>query len=244
MLKIFAKNGELGRVNYQAIRYHNIVKYWVKLLRTNENKFSKKIYLTLVNDCERYPNKKSWCSLLRDLLSSLGFYEVWLFQDVGNDKLFLANVKQRLHDNFIQNWNERLENSSRALFYRNISCFRLQPYLISCNIKKFRFSLSRLRVSAHRLKIESGRWARPNPIPVEQRKCNICEVLEDEYHFVLECSSYCDIRSKYIPLFYRRRPNMQKFIQLVTSDNENVLRKLSIYVCNAFLVRSMNMCTS
>ena len=62
----------------------NIIKYWVKLLRTPDNKFIKKIYLTLLNDSIVYPLKKNWCTLLKDLLSNLGFYDAWLFQDVGN----------------------------------------------------------------------------------------------------------------------------------------------------------------
>jgi len=92
-----------------------------------------------------------------------------------------------LNDNFIRNWNDRLNLTSRALFYKSIASFKLQPYL-SCNISKFRQSLSRLRVSAHRLMIECGRWAKPNPISFDQRTCNICQTLEDEFHFVLICS--------------------------------------------------------
>ena len=233
--------GELGRSNFQTLRYFNIIKYWVKLLSTDYNKFTKKVYCTLLHDCDRYPNKKSWCSLLKDLICSLGYYEVWVFQGVGNDKSFLYNVRQRLTDNFIQNWNSRLENSSRALFYKNIASFRLQPYLKACNIKKFRFSLSRLRMSSHRLNIESGRWSKPTPIPIDQRICNICHVLEDEFHFVLQCEAYIDIREMYIPLYYRRRPNMHKFVQLINTDNQTLLRKLSIFIYKAFMIRSTNL---
>ena len=88
--------GELGRRNCQSARYVNIIKYWNKLIRTSENKFTKKVYLMLVNDCNIHPNKITWCSLLEDLLGNLGFYEAWLFQDVGNDKVFIPNVKHRL----------------------------------------------------------------------------------------------------------------------------------------------------
>ena len=34
--------GEVGRTNDQTCRYNNIIKYWLKLLRTNYNKFIKK----------------------------------------------------------------------------------------------------------------------------------------------------------------------------------------------------------
>ena len=41
--------GELGRVNFQAQRFYIMIKYWTKLLITNDdnNKFNKKIYILL-----------------------------------------------------------------------------------------------------------------------------------------------------------------------------------------------------
>ena len=48
---------------------------------------------------------------------------------VGNVTIFLSLVKQRLHDNFIQDWNSRLKESSRAFFYSGIRSFHYQHYL-------------------------------------------------------------------------------------------------------------------
>ena len=45
----------------------------------------------------------------------------WLQKGVGDRVLFLNLVKKRLTDQFIQNWNSRLNDSTRALFYRNFS---------------------------------------------------------------------------------------------------------------------------
>ena len=53
-------------------------------------------------------------------------------------------------------------------------------------------------MSSHRLEIEAGRWARPNRISIDQRLCSTCEKLEDDYHFVLECILYKDLRKRYI----------------------------------------------
>ena len=50
-----------------------------------------------------YPNKVNWAYLVKDLLSRLGFYHVWLNQGVGNVNAFLNLFKQRLNDNFTQN---------------------------------------------------------------------------------------------------------------------------------------------
>ena len=87
----------------------------------------------------------NWVSLVQQLLCSLGFNDMWLFQGVGDNKVFLTLVKQRLHDHFCQRWHEELENSSRTLFYKSIAEFRFQNYLDVINVIKFRVVMSRLR---------------------------------------------------------------------------------------------------
>ena len=62
-----------------------------------------------------------------------------------------------------------------------------------------RISVSRLRVSSHRLYVETCRWRRPHSVPYHERKCQICNVLDDEYQFVLECRMLEDL-SIYRPL--------------------------------------------
>jgi len=41
--------------------------------------------------------------------------------------MFLNKVRQRLNDDFVRNWNDRLNLSSGTLLYKNIACFQLQP---------------------------------------------------------------------------------------------------------------------
>ena len=95
---------------------------------------------------------------------------------------------------YIPDWHSRLENSTRARFYINIAQFKYQKYLDVLKVEKYRNSLCKLRVSAHRLEIETGRWTKPNRTPLDDRICLICGVLEDEFHFMLECSIYKDLR--------------------------------------------------
>ena len=131
-------------------------------------------YNVLYNDSLNIPDKTSWVTLFRDLLSNLGFRHVLIQQNVGDKKVFLSLVKQRLSDTFVQNWNSRLTDSSRALFYRTLS-FGYKSYLDNITTSKFRIALSRLRVCSHRLEIETGRWAKPNAIPIENRLCTSCQ---------------------------------------------------------------------
>lgn len=51
--------------------------------------------------------------------------------------------------------------------------------------------MSKLRVSAHPLRIETGRYCKP-PLPPDQRICQYCTLgaVENEEHFLLECTLY------------------------------------------------------
>ena len=92
---------------------------------------------------------------------------------------------------------------------------------------------------SHRLEIEAGRWIKPNSIPLENRKCSVCLRLEDEYHFVLECQIYVELRKTYISLyFWKKKTNMFKFIELIYTTNHNYLRKLCVYIFHAFKLRT------
>ena len=70
----------------------------------------------MLDDIASNPNKKNWASVVKNTLSYLGFYHFRASQGVGNVKNFLTFFKQRLRDNFLQNWEERLHASSRADF--------------------------------------------------------------------------------------------------------------------------------
>ena len=81
------------------------------------------------------------------------------------------------------------KNQVVQLFYVNIADFSPEVHLDSVKVLKFCTALAKLLVSSHRLEIEAGRQARPFK-PVSDRICNICNCLEDDYHFVLECQLY------------------------------------------------------
>ena len=58
-------------------------------------------------------------------------------------------------------------------------------YLNVVSIPKHRMALSRLRTSSHHLAIETGRWRKPISIPYNDRKCIVCDKLDDEYQFII-----------------------------------------------------------
>ena len=120
--------GELGRAPLQSKLFYSIIAYWFKILETQETKYIKFAYQLMLNDIENKPTCVNWASKVKFLLSSLGFNEVWINQGVGNRNAFLQIFKQRLSDSFLQDWNSRLTESSRANFYSLFSSFEHQIY--------------------------------------------------------------------------------------------------------------------
>ena len=62
----------------------------------------------------------------------------------------------------------------------------------------------------HGLEVEIGRWKRPVKVAYAERKCRVCGVLEDEFHFLFECPIYVNLRAKYIKRYYYISPSMYK----------------------------------
>ena len=192
----------------------------------------------MIQDLQIYPNRRSWVSDVKSSLETLGFYNIWLEQGVGDINLFLLNLKQRLTDNFIQTWSSQLENSTRVRTYRLYSNFDFKLYLDTLNIKKYRQAFTKLRLSSHYLEIEVGRWHKPDKTPINERKCQICNTIEDEFHFMLECPLYQELRQKYIKKYYWKRPNIIKFQELLSSENKNVLKNMSVFIQKSFMKRN------
>ena len=66
------------------------------------------------------------------------------------------------------------------------SDFVIEPYLYLVKKPQYRQAISKVRCSSHTLAIESGRHTNPRT-PVADRKCLICDVIEDKLHFLLNC---------------------------------------------------------
>ena len=90
------------------------------------------------------------------------------------------------------------ETSSKVATYLTMNpTLEVHPiyYLPHTILDEKRVEFSRFRLSAHRLKVETGRWTRT---PRERRTCS-CDSssLQDERHALLECPLTANIRQKF-----------------------------------------------
>ena len=108
----------------------------------------------------------------------------------------LKRVKLILKNDYVEYWKDKSRNSPTSASYAtHKNRYEIDAYLIHVRIKTHRNSLAKLRLSDHQLHIQSGRQTRPKT-PKEQRVCKKCpEYIEDEAHFLLECSEDSDIKS-------------------------------------------------
>ena len=78
---------------------------------------------------------------------------------------------------------------------------------MSCEIYSIlRVNYTKLRLSRNKFLVERERWGKVI-IPYAQHRCTLCSSgdIEDEYHMIMICEHFRDVRVKYIKLFYYKR---------------------------------------
>ena len=130
--------------------------------------------------------------------------------------------KQRLHDNYKQDWASEISNSSEGRLYKHIkSKHEFEPFL---NLPKhLRTAIAKIRMSSHIFFIERGRWLK---IERKKRTCEQCGIIEDEFHIFLECPRFKDERKNYIPTYLKESQSMFNFINFLKTKDTTELKHL------------------
>ena len=215
-----------------------LYKYWFKLLKMNDSDIPKIIYQMLKRDADNNTTYggDNWAWQIKSILESNGLSFLWLNQNCLDCSFNL--IKQRILDVYKQTWYSEINNSSRLVSYcRFKHSFEQEKYLNVITEQKFRIALCKFRSSAHNLAIERGRHSN---VQKEDRKCIFCNsgAIENEYHFLLVCSKFDDLRKKYFSKFYCHWPTLNKFDMLMSCDSKKVILNLSKYIFYAEKRRS------
>ena len=123
-------------------------------------------------------------------------------------KFRVEHILKRLKDHFKDSWNhEKSKSTKLSLFYDSVkSNFIKEPYLDYVKNASFRYRTTRLRISAHDLEIETGRYKN---IPRENRSCKWCNltlgtnVIENENHMLFNCDLYSNLRNKLVNTLHK-----------------------------------------
>ena len=108
-----------------------------------------------------------------------------------------------------------------------------ETYCNVLTIKKFRHFYSQFRTGKHFLEVERGRYCGQTKA---ERICKVCnsKQIEDEFHFILICHVYNDLRFRYLPKKYYTNPTLIKLYRLLANRNEKIIHDVSQYLYHAY----------
>ena len=172
--------------------------------------------------------------------------EYYNFNHFNYSSLNDCKIKQYINimkQKYISHWNQTLQNSQKPSFYKTIkNNYSPSTYLDLTRKDPLRKTLVKLRISCHKLRIETGRY---DNIPRNERICNFCNCnkIEDETHFLLDCPAYSQVRGIFfskieskLPLL-RLLPRETLLSHLMNSTDYFVNIKLISFISACFELR-------
>ena len=220
----FAALRDCGRYHLFVDYHSRTIKYWCKILNYyNESRYVKKCYNQLF--LHDRSGKKNWASGIRKLVCSLGFGYAWFSQSVGNEKIFLSQVKDRLKSISIQELNAQCKLHFPEYLDYHPDPFAA-PYLSvlpDYHLRKYFASLH-----CNNLPVKCNLLSRINI--TENNLCESCQVPENEFHILFECKLYEHLRLALLPRNIIDEPSKRIFISLLNSSDEELIKSVSRYL--------------
>ena len=226
---IYILQAELGRYTLKVNIQLRMINYWISIVNGKQNKIAYLLYKIMLNDTYTGVYQHKWVLAIKDILTSVGRYDIWLSQTIDSPLSLKRNINETLESQELQYWHGKLENSSKGLTYRIYKhAIVFEPYLKLLQESQY-LPILKFRSGNHKLPVETGRWEN---VDYAQRTCTLCRSnkLGDEFHFLFECPTFDTIRTQYIPTFYIRRPSTYKLDLLFNTKHIQLLKKLSSFI--------------
>ena len=154
-------------------------------------------------------------------------------QSVGCEKSFLVQLKERLKDCYLQEWNvyfrERVNENLNCNFF---NIFQPEKYLSNCIIKPYRDILAKFRLKVSQLYCHRYKFT-----PSVDKTCPLClSADETEIHFVLNCAKLEGLRKTVLPQHVLTNRNHQTLN--ILSSNECISFVFAKYLFHAMKLRT------
>jgi hypothetical protein len=128
------------------------------------------------------------------------------------------------------------ENKIKS-FNENNKMFLHKKLTLNYNNSDIRRGFTKIRIRDHNLEIEKGRYCK---IPRILRLCKTCNKIEDEEHFILECTINSKLRTDLFAILSNENPNFmqfsseQKLIYLLNPTTTAHVKIIGLgYLCDA-----------
>ncbi len=226
--------GETGSYPVEIEINCRLLSFWYNLMLNSVHVYSNKIsnlsFKLAFLQYENSPFQLSWLQHVHSLLNHLGLSFLWS-SPVYSMSQFKGIVKQRLRDQYIQNWKSELEDNGVCCNYKLFKKdFTFEKYLVSLPYS-LRQPFLKFRLCNHKLPIQQSRLQN---IARAERLCNICDVNEvgDEFHYLFNCScnTLKETRLLYLQKYYLHHANVIKFFSIMNEQHTSKLVKLAKFI--------------
>jgi hypothetical protein len=229
-----ALSGDMVWLSPKLSRIICRIRLWNRLVNMQESRLTKKIFLWDMQIC-----KKNWSKHIKDLFQSLNSQTTFENKGVYD----LNEINETLKDIMLGEWKQEVLKKPKLRTYitfkENINT---EDYVQSYMSHHARSLFAQFRHGILPIKIETGRFKN---LKEEERICELCplNVVENETHFLCECSLYTDARIKLFDKAIKKNPS---FNDLEVSIKFNFLMKqmwrdVSKYLVLAWKVRQAHL---
>ena len=206
--------GELGRLPILHSIKINVIKYLIHLENlTDKTRLLYKVYQYAKQ------NKTGWFQYATDCIKVLNIKtNITSLATKSLKASFIEKVKKKSYNIFNEQWKQNITKGTKKIKskLRTYATFKksigLEKYLIETTDISLRQTFTKLRLSNHKLEIESGRYKN---IDASKRFCTQCSSLpkqiEDEFHFVMVCAKHKKLR---LELFSKISKSSNKFSKM------------------------------
>ena len=196
---------ELGRMSVQSHIHVNILKFFARINQLDSHRYANIAFNMLLDDVNS--GCANWVSVAQSLQSQ---YNVAVSDSNSAIKL---KVQQHFQSVIMEHLRVQITEDKKLKTYALFkTTFKFETYLDVIPNFKVRSCFAKLRLSAHSLHIETGRYGGKNKIPRAERYCQFCKLLgnfelEDELHFIMVCSLFSAERKLLLDFLYNRFPS-------------------------------------
>ena len=186
---------ELGRLPMYCEVFSAVTKYYVRLEGMSNNSLLHKMY-----NISKTQNNRI-CKIMTYLEQNLNYTpDIIDFKKKESTGAYIKHMRKYTRFYFENNFFSfmRSDINRKLCTYNHFKQkYHSEPYLNYITDPSTRKEVTRFRISAHSLRIETGRYKK---LDRDKRICLMCNSgdVEDEFHFIIKCQAYLDIRNKYL----------------------------------------------
>lgn len=186
----------LGRFPFFIKAITKMIKYYARIKNMAENSL---IGHALLDMKQR---TGTWERAANNIINCLGLNINQIRSDIRESehkkkkvsKVILGLIENR----YKESWEIGMRNQKGKLDTYKLfkSDFGYESYLDKIRVGTHQKAMTKLRISNHKLHIETGRYKKP-VTPRHERLCELCsEGIEDEFHFLFTCKELVNIRKQ------------------------------------------------